>query len=343
MNVESVPLTLRLARADQVDPGGLAELMNDAYRKYSFMTVDRTSAEVLGEEAAGGDFILAESGEEMTGCAFVRPSLQGEWWEGAADHRHAGALYFGLAAVARNAQGKGVGRRLVAEAERLGHERNYQRMILTTLEEMGNVRYYEDLGYRSIARHGFEAGHWGMTIPHTHHVMVKDLPLRVRVARPAESEAVAALVNQAYRVEDFFIDGNRTTAGEVARCIATDRFLVVDGADGSLVAAVHVALRGAVGYFGMLSVSPTHQRFGIGAHLVAAVEEFCVQEGCSQMELTAVNLRKELPPWYDRLGYTVAGTAPWPPDDVAKLKTPAHFIVMNKPLAPILAGHESRR
>lgn len=337
------PVLLRLAQPSEVDPVAIAELINDAYKKYPFMSESRTSPDGVVAEMAGGDLILAETESGLVGCALVRPSLDGDWLEEAEDQRHAGSFYFGLAAVVRNAQGTGVGKRLVAEAERIGRERNFQRMLLTTLEEMGNVNYYNLLGYRSISRHVFVVGHWGMTIPHTHHVMAKDLPLRWRYAGPDEVEAVTSLVNEAYRVEDFFIDGNRTNVAEIARCIESDRFLVVDAPDRSLAAAVFVQLDGLRGYFGMLSVAPAHQRTGLGAKLVSAAEDFCHQHGCTRMELTAVKLREELPPWYKKLGYVPAGTAPWPAAHLAKLKTPAHFIVMTKPLAPVAAGHESRR
>lgn len=343
MTVHQGLLTLRLAPPSEADPVALAALINDAYKKYPFMRESRTSPDGLAAELVGGHLILAAEESAIVGCALVRPSLDGDWLEGTGDHRHAGSFYFGLAAVARAVQGRGVGRKLVAEAERIGGERNFQRMVLTTLEEMGNVHYYNLLGYRSVATHAFEAGHWGMTIPHTYHVMVKDLPLPLRPARPDEAESVTALVNQAYRVEDFFIDGNRTSVPEVTRLIETDRFLVVDAPDGSLAGSVYVQLDGDRGYFGMLSVAPTHQRTGLGARLVGAIEDFCRERGCTWMELTAVNLRRELPAWYAKLGYTPIGNAPWPEAELAKLKMPAHFIVMNKPLAPNVAGHESRR
>lgn len=343
MTVQERPLSVRLAPPSEADPVALAALINDAYKKYPFMRESRTSPDGLEAEMVGGDLILASEASGLLGCALVRPSLDGDWLEGTEDHRHPGSFYFGLAAVSRVAQGRGVGRKLVAEAERLGVERNFQRMVLTTLEEMGNVRYYNLLGYRSVASRAFEAGHWGMAIPHSYHVMVKDLPLRWRIACLDEAEAVTALVNQAYRVEDFFIDGNRTSVPEVRRLIENDRFLVVDAPDGSLAASVHVQLDGDRGYFGMLSVAPAHQRTGLGARLVGAIEDFCRERGCTRMELTAVNLRQELPAWYGKLGYAPVGTAPWPEAELAKLKMPAHFIVMNKPLAPIEAGHESRR
>ena len=52
------------------------------------------------------------------------------------------------------------------------------------------------------------------------------------------------------------------------------------------------------------------------------------------MELLIVNLRPELPRFYQRLGYRETGTEPFP--DKAGMKLPCHFIRMAKPLAPLL-------
>jgi hypothetical protein len=48
------------------------------------------------------------------------------------------------------------------------------------------------------------------------------------------------------------------------------------------------------------------------------------------VDISVVDLRTELPPFYRRLGYVETGTAPFP--DPAKAKRPCHFILMSKPL-----------
>ena len=48
------------------------------------------------------------------------------------------------------------------------------------------------------------------------------------------------------------------------------------------------------------------------------------------MDLEVVNLREELPPFYQRFGFEVSGTAPFP--DPHKLRRDAHLVVMSKPL-----------
>jgi hypothetical protein len=49
------------------------------------------------------------------------------------------------------------------------------------------------------------------------------------------------------------------------------------------------------------------------------------------MDLTLVNLRKELPPYYARFGYVESGTLPFPADQHPP-KMPLHLIRMSKEL-----------
>ena len=49
-----------------------------------------------------------------------------------------------------------------------------------------------------------------------------------------------------------------------------------------------------------------------------------------ERELIELNLRHELPPFYQRLGYVETGTAPFPEE--IKSKLPCHFLIMSKPL-----------
>jgi GNAT superfamily N-acetyltransferase len=148
-------------------------------------------------------------------------------------------------------------------------------------------------------------------------------------AEPNDAEAIAALVNAAFRVERFFIDGDRTNPAQVRALLQTGAFLLAE-ADGALAGCVYVELRGERGYFGLLAVDPARQRSGLGARLVAAAEDYCHAAGCRVMEMQTVNLRAELPGFYRRLGYQETGTAPFPAE--ARAKLPCHFVKMAKPL-----------
>ena len=65
--------------------------------------------------------------------------------------------------------------------------------------------------------------------------------------------------------------------------------------------------------------------------MMAAGEEFCREAGCSEAEITVLDRRTELPPLYEKLGYRIVGTAPYPHDH-ARLAVPCAMLVMRKPL-----------
>ena len=147
----------------------------------------------------------------------------------------------------------------------------------------------------------------------------------IRVASPDDAEGVATLITLAYRVEDFFIDGDRTDPADVRRLMQDGVFLLLE-ADGALAGTVYVKVRGGSGYFGMLSVDPARQGQGLGRRLVLAAEQWCRTAGCTEVEIEVVSLRTELPPFYERLGYGFSGTRPFP--DMHKSRMPCEFLVM---------------
>jgi ribosomal protein S18 acetylase RimI-like enzyme len=148
----------------------------------------------------------------------------------------------------------------------------------------------------------------------------------VRCGRPADAPALAELVNRAYAIESFFVEGDRTHSAEIVQMMETGTFVVLETADG-LAGAVYVESRG---YFGMLSVLPELQGMGLGTRLVRVAEAMCEAAGCSTVELRIINLREELGRWYRSLGYRETGTSPYRHRPV---KQPCHFVEMAKRLA----------
>jgi len=151
----------------------------------------------------------------------------------------------------------------------------------------------------------------------------------VRRATATDAPALAALINDAYTVEQFFVDGQRTNAGEIANLVAAGTFLVVEQDDGTLAAAVYLQERGEGAYLGMLSVAKTAQGHGLGTRLVGCAEALAEALGCRWVDLKIVNLREELGRWYRSLGYAETGTSPYTHRAV---KRPCHFVEMRKEL-----------
>lgn len=150
-----------------------------------------------------------------------------------------------------------------------------------------------------------------------------------RTAAPDDAAAVAALINAAFRVERFFIDGDRTSADEVRALMTKGAFLLVEGG-GTPIGCVYVERQGERGYFGLLAVDPAQHGKGLGRSLVAAAEDHLRRAGCRTVDIQVVDLRTELPPFYRRLGYAETGTAPFPAE--GRATRPCHFIRMSKPL-----------
>ena len=153
--------------------------------------------------------------------------------------------------------------------------------------------------------------------------------LPLRIAELADAQAIARLINSAFQVERFFIDSDRITVEEVCDRLRTGKFLLA-GDPNALAGCVYVEVRGERAYLGLLSVDPARQRSGLGAHLVQAAESHCRENGCGCVDLLIVNLREELPPFYQRLGYVENGTEPFPAG--VRTKMPCHFVRMTKPL-----------
>ena len=151
----------------------------------------------------------------------------------------------------------------------------------------------------------------------------------IRFATEADAEAISALVNAAFKVERFFIDGDRISPEKVREMMRRGKFMLAEDG-GAMIACVYVEIRDQRGYFGLLAVDPARQGKGFGRKMVEEAESYARAIGCEFMDLLIVNLRAELPPFYRRLGYVETGTEPFAPD--AKPTQPCHFVKMSKPL-----------
>jgi predicted N-acetyltransferase YhbS len=148
-----------------------------------------------------------------------------------------------------------------------------------------------------------------------------------RQAGPEEAAAVTELINEAFKVELQFFSKDRIDLSGVREHMEKGTFIVAER-DGKLVGCVYTELRDEKGYFGLLSVAPSEQGRGLGARLITESEDLCREAGRRIMYLNTVNLRPELPPFYEKFGYAVV-REDFPEQDPSALQ-PYHFVVMEK-------------
>jgi ribosomal protein S18 acetylase RimI-like enzyme len=154
--------------------------------------------------------------------------------------------------------------------------------------------------------------------------------ISIRQAQGADADALARLINAAFRVEQPFIEGDRINPDGVLTYMQKGKFLLAEDAAG-LAGCVFVELRGNRGYLGLLGVDPARQDAGLGRKLMDAAENYFREAGCCAIDLRIVSARAPLPAFYRHLGYVETGTAPIPSD--VSTKVLCHYIVMSKAIA----------
>lgn len=161
--------------------------------------------------------------------------------------------------------------------------------------------------------------------------------MTVRLATPADVDALVRVINRAYTVEAHIFRGSRTNEAEVRDRLGRPNacFLVIDARDtaaspGMLAGAVYVEVRGERSYFGMLSVDPDRQGRGLSRALIRAAEARGRDGGSVFMDIDVVEQRPELPPFYAAFGYSATGTTPYPDNGTTTM--PVSMIRMTKAL-----------
>ncbi|MFZ3216743.1 MAG: GNAT family N-acetyltransferase [Candidatus Acidiferrales bacterium] len=124
---------IRLAAPRDTD--AIVRLVNDAFRlaESFFVEGDRINAEKLRPMMDRGAFLLAEDGKRIAACVYV-------------ELRAAGRAYFGLLAVDPARQRRGLGRRLVQEAENYARRAGCGTMEIQTV----NIRPELPIIYRAM-------------------------------------------------------------------------------------------------------------------------------------------------------------------------------------------------
>ncbi|MGC1373264.1 MAG: GNAT family N-acetyltransferase [Candidatus Sulfotelmatobacter sp.] len=153
----------------------------------------------------------------------------------------------------------------------------------------------------------------------------------IRSAVTGDIPAMVPVINAAFGIEGF-LEGERTNSAQLAEMMKKGIFLLGHNHSGKVIASVHVEIRGRRGYFGMLAVDPASQGTGIGRAMVQAAEGYSSKQGCTDMDLTVLSLRPELPPLYRKLGYVETGIEEFRPTRPLKDGIECHCIIMSKNL-----------
>jgi GNAT superfamily N-acetyltransferase len=156
---------------------------------------------------------------------------------------------------------------------------------------------------------------------------------QLRRATGQDLSGIVHLTNEAYRVESFCLAGDRVQAQDVAALMGEGVFLLAQPDGSPLQGSVYLQVAAPRAYLGLLAVAPACQGTGLARRLMAGAEAHACAAGCTFMDLTVVNLRVELLPFYAKLGYAPYGTVPFPRP--AKVLRPCHLIQFTKPLVPV--------
>lgn len=156
MSAQATPIVFRAASAGDV--AAIVALVESAYRGDASRQGWTTEADMLDGQRTdpagvaaivgkpGGIVLLAEADGELVACAQLE-TVAGE------DGVEAG--YFGMFSVRPALQGGGIGRAMLAEAERIAREEwgcaRMQMTVITLREEL--IAWYERRGYRRTGRH----------------------------------------------------------------------------------------------------------------------------------------------------------------------------------------------
>lgn len=152
-------------------------------------------------------------------------------------------------------------------------------------------------------------------------ITVRDSLMHVSVARDSDLEAIAALVNSAFRgdssragwtTEADLVGGQRTDAESLREDLAAHPGAILltlrDEQAGPLLGSVWLEPKSPdLWYLGMLTVRPDLQSRGLGRHILEQAERYAATQGARRMRMTVITLRDALLEWYERRGYRRTG------------------------------------
>lgn len=147
-----------------------------------------------------------------------------------------------------------------------------------------------------------------------------------RQARLSDAEAIAELVNSAYRPvghnagwthESALVSGDRTSAVQVTELLSRpDSVILLLRRGAAIAACIHAEKQDKACHFAMLAVHPVLQGTGLGSDLLALAEQHAAgiwPVDCFRM--TVLSARTELLAFYHRRGYCGTGIVAGYPRD----------------------------
>ncbi|WP_439640833.1 GNAT family N-acetyltransferase [Nevskia sp.] len=146
----------------------------------------------------------------------------------------------------------------------------------------------------------------------------------IAVATAADADAIAQLVNAAYRPapggagwthESALVSGPRVTAAQVRSALSqAGRLILVARTTTGIAACVEIRNHGARCLLGMLAVAPAGQCTGLGKRMLEQAERHAADIWhCSTVRISVLSQRRELLSFYRRRGYLPTGlVTPYP-------------------------------
>lgn len=145
--------------------------------------------------------------------------------------------------------------------------------------------------------------------------MSAGLPEGFRLASAPDADALAALVNAAYRGgegwthEAALLAGPRIGADGIRELLARpDSVMLLLQDDEGPLGCVHLERRKDHAYLGLLAVEPARQAGGAGSRILEAAEAWMARAwGTRRIRMTVLTARPELIAFYERRGYRRTG------------------------------------
>ena len=124
---------IRFAQISDAD--ALTQLINAAFVvERPFIGGDRVDREGVLQYLGTGQFLLLEESNALVGCVYLENQTD--------------RMYLGLLSIEPSQQGKGLGRKLMAEAEEYARNSGCLAMDLRTISPRTDIQpFYEHLGY----------------------------------------------------------------------------------------------------------------------------------------------------------------------------------------------------